>query len=93
MNHQETEITDVVVVLDELDDQQTRAAAEQLKLVGMIVETVDDENSVIEGTVEITKVQEIKKVQHVRYVRTVFSYTAETGEAAENDGDSDDCED
>ena len=89
MSHQEIEITDVVVVLDELEDQQTRAAAEQLKLVGMIVETVDDENGVIEGTVEITKLQEIKKVQQVRYVRTVFSYTAETGEATENDRDED----
>jgi hypothetical protein len=93
MNHQEIEITDVVVVLDELDDQQTRAAAEQLKLVGMIVAAVDNENSVIEGTIDVTKLHEIKKVQHVRYVRTVFSYTSETGEAAENDGDCDDCED
>jgi hypothetical protein len=91
MGHQESEMTDVVVVLDELDDHQTQATADQFTVIGMIVESVDQENSVIEGTIDTTKLAELKKVQHVRYVRTVFSYTAETIDKECDDGDTDEC--
>jgi hypothetical protein len=90
MQHREIEMTDVVVVLDDLNDEQTLAVVEQLKTAGLSVASVDNDNSVVEGCVETARLPELRKVGCVRYVRSVFTYEAET--ACEGSGD-DDCED
>jgi hypothetical protein len=77
MNHREIEMSDVIVVLEELDDAATQAAVAALKLLGMCVESIDNDNSVVEGCVETCKIGDIKKIEHVRYIRNVFNYEAE----------------
>jgi hypothetical protein len=89
MSNQEIEMSDVIVVLDELDDDQTQAVVNALKAVGMCVESLDNENSVVEGSVETCKVAEIRLIEHVRYVRNVFNYDAER--AIEGAGGTDDA--
>ncbi len=91
MENGEIEITDVVIVLDELDDEQTIRVVEQLKTVGLSVESVDNDTSVVEGSVETARLHELHKVVHVRYVRSVFTYEAK--KAAEEATGPDDDED
>jgi hypothetical protein len=90
MSNQEIEMSDVIVVLDELDDDQTQVVVNALKALGMSVESVDHENSVVEGCVETCKLADIRKIEHVRYVRNVFNYEAE--QAVERQGSTADSE-
>jgi hypothetical protein len=90
MTHRELEMTDVVVVLDDLNDEQTLATVEQLKTAGLSVESVDNDNSVVEGCVETARLSELKKVACVRYVRSVFTYQTETAIEGASDDDSED---
>jgi hypothetical protein len=91
MANQEIEITDVVVVLDELDDPTTEQVVIKLKGIGLCVETVDNDNSVVEGSIDTNRMHDLKKIEHVRYVRQVFSYLAENG-SGESAADEDDYE-
>jgi hypothetical protein len=91
MSNREIEITDVIVVLDELDDEQTVLVVEQLKTVGLSVESVDNDTSVVQGCVETARLHDLHKVTHVRYVRSVFTYEAQSpGEGQSGPDDDDD---
>jgi len=88
MANREVEMTDVVVVLDELDDEQTVLVVEQLKTVGLSVESVDNDTSVVNGCVETARLNDLHNVVHVRYVRSVFTYDAQApvdGQAGADD--------
>lgn len=90
MKHRELEMTDVVVVLDDLTDEQTLQIVEQLKLVGLSVNSVDNDNSVVEGCVEAVRLPDLRKVVNVRYVRSVFTYQSETAAEGASDDDGED---
>ena len=94
MNHRDAEVTDVVVVLDDLDDQQTQEVVVNLKTVGLVVSNVDNDQSTVEGTIESQKVHDLKKVARVRYVRAVMTYTADypVGDPRDKDGADSDIE-
>ena len=77
MNNREVEMTDVIVVLDDLTDEQTLEVVGRLKTAGLCVESVDNDNSVVEGCVETARLHDLQKVGCVRYVRSVFTYEAE----------------
>ena len=80
--------SEVVVVLEELTTEQTARAVELLKAAGLDVCRVDDEQSVVEGTIEAFKAHDLKSVPNVRYVRTVFTYEANfpPGDPRDRDG-------
>lgn len=80
--------SDVVVVLDELTDEQTREVVERLKALGLEVSRVDDDQSVVEGTIDASKAHELQHVTCVRYVRSVFTYLADypPGDPRDRDG-------
>jgi hypothetical protein len=83
-------MSDVIVVLEELNDDQTQAVVAALLALGMCIDSIDNENSVVEGSVETAKIPEVKKVQYVRYIRNVFNYQA--AQAAEGECAADDTE-
>jgi hypothetical protein len=96
MNHREIEMSDVVVVLDELDDDQTQVIVTALKALGMEVCSVDNDNSVVEGSVATCKLAEIRIIEHVRYIRNVFNYQADQavdGAAGSEETEQDQYED
>ena len=80
--------SDVVVMLDELSTEDTRQVVEQLKAAGLDVSRVDDDMSVVEGTIEASKANALSAVSHVRYVRSVFTYLADypPGDPRDKDG-------
>ena len=81
-------LSDVVIMLEELTTEQTNECVEQLKKAGLEVSRVDDDRSVVEGTIETSKAHDLKHVTHVRYVRTVFTYEANypPGDPRDRDG-------
>jgi septation ring formation regulator EzrA len=80
--------SDVVVMLDDLNTEQTQAVVEKLKAAGLEVCNVNDEQSVVEGTIEAHRAHELDAVEHVRYVRSVFTYLANypPGDPRDRDG-------
>jgi hypothetical protein len=81
-------LSEVVVMLEELTTEQTNQVVEQLKSAGLEVSRVDDDRSVVEGTIEACKAHDLKHVPSVRYVRTVFTYEANfpPGDPRDRDG-------
>jgi len=92
MEHQDDELSDVVVVLVDEPGMTTEAAAEQLKPLGLEVSNVDEENGVVEGTIETAKIKSLQRPPFVKYVRTVFNYLtdSESNAAKNQDSDEDD---
>ena len=88
MNHHDAEITDVVVVLDGQGGQSMDAALAKLKACGLEVCSVRNDEGVIEGSIDTSKVHDLKAVPGVCYVRSVFTYTADfpTGDPRDKDG-------
>ncbi len=70
-------ISDVIITLDKRWENKLDEAVSQLKKVGVEVERADDENSIVEGTVDVRHVRDLEKLDCVDYVRTVFTYDAE----------------
>lgn len=84
------EVTEVVVVLDELDAAGMGRVVEQLRGAGLEVWKVDEDESVVEGSIDAAKVQDLKKaVPQVRYVRSVLTYTVNypPGDPRDRDGE------
>ena len=88
MNHHDAEITDVVVVLDGQGSKSIDAAIASLKKLGLEVSTVNNNEGVIEGSIDTAKVHDLKAVPGVCYVRSVFTYTADypAGDPRDKDG-------
>ena len=81
-------LSEVVVVLDELTTEQTAEVVERLKLAGLDVSRVDDDLSVVEGTIEAALAHDLKSLPNVRYVRSVTTYLANfpPGDPSDRDG-------
>jgi hypothetical protein len=81
-------ISDIVVVLDKAYEDRLADAVAKLKSMGMEVRSADDDNSVVEGTIEECHVHEIEKLDCVDYVRKVFTYYANfpPGDPRDRDG-------
>jgi hypothetical protein len=77
MSYRDAELTDVVVVLEDLTTQQTEEVVKQLKTFGLDVASVNDDQSIVEGTIESHKVHDLKSVEKVRYVRSVMTYSVD----------------
>ena len=80
--------SDVVIMLEDLTTEQTHEVVERLRAAGLEVSRVDDEMSVVEGTIDATRAHDLKHVTHVRYVRSVFTYLANypPGDPRDRDG-------
>ena len=81
-------ISDIVVVLDKAYEQRLAEAVGMLKAVGMEVRSADDDNSVVEGTIDQVHMHDLEKLECVDYVRKVFTYYANfpAGDPRDRDG-------
>ena len=82
-------ISDIVVVLDKRWEDKLADALAVLKEHGMEVRDADDDNNVVEGTIESYKLHDLEKLDCVDYVRRVFSYDANypPGDPRDRDGE------
>ena len=81
-------ISDIVVILDKRWEEKLTEAVQQLKDRGMRIECADDDNSVVEGSIETHKVHDLEKLDCVDYVRMVMSYDVNypPGDPRDRDG-------
>jgi hypothetical protein len=81
-------ISDIVVVLDKAYEDRLADAVEILKSNGMEVRSANDDTSVVEGTIEESRVHDLQKLECVDYVRKVFTYHANfpPGDPRDRDG-------
>ena len=81
-------ISDIVVVLDKAYEDRLADAVAMLKSMGMEIRSADDDNSVVEGTIDESRVHDIEKLKCVDYVRKVFTYYANfpPGDPRDRDG-------
>jgi hypothetical protein len=72
-------ISEVTIVLDRsyMDQPKTNEAIERLKVLGMSVTNVDEDDSVVEGDIDSAMLGELELLDCVDYVRTVFSYISD----------------
>jgi hypothetical protein len=77
MNFNDAQMSDITVVLDKRWENDLAGAVETLKNSGMAIRSADDDNSVVEGVIESSKVRDLEKLDCVDYVRTTFSWIAD----------------
>lgn len=73
----DAQMADIVVILDQKWEDNLAGAVEQLRASGMAIRNTDDDNSVVEGTIESAKLGTLEKLACVDYVRTVFTWIAD----------------
>lgn len=69
-------MSEVVVVLDKRYEDKLKECLATLKEMGLEVLNADDDNNVVEGTINAYKVHELEKLDCVDYVRKVFTWEA-----------------
>jgi hypothetical protein len=69
--------TEVVIILEPLDDEQMKGVVGDLQSRGLRVDSSDSDNSVVEGTIESSRLHELSSAPFVDYVRQEFTYVAE----------------
>ena len=81
-------VSEIIAVVDEKHSDDLAKVVEQLKSAGVDVSNVNDDEDVIEGTVESQKLKAVGKVPGVEYVRTVYTYAANypPGDARDRNG-------
>jgi hypothetical protein len=73
----DAEVCDVTVILKREYEDRMAEAVEQLKKAGMQVRNADDDNSVVEGSIDSCNIHALEQLDAVQYVRKVMTYNAE----------------
>ncbi|MGD0390207.1 MAG: hypothetical protein ABSC42_14770 [Tepidisphaeraceae bacterium] len=94
MAHQDAELSDVVVVLVDEPGMTTQDAANKLRDLGLAVSDIDEDDDVVQGTIETAKITLLEQLEFVKHVRSVFNYMADypPGDPRNLDRDNDDLD-
>jgi len=95
MNHRDAEITEVVVVIHKTHCERLSDVIEKLKSLGVEIFSIDEEECIVNGSVETFKLPMLEKIESVNYVRSVMTYIADypVGDPRDKDLVEDDDED
>jgi len=77
MDHEDAELTEVIVVLVDEPGMSTQDAANKLAELGLVISDVGESDGVVSGTIETARLRLLKKLEFVKYVRDVFNYVAD----------------
>jgi hypothetical protein len=82
-------VSDIIAVIEEKHSDNLARVVDELKSAGVDVSNVNNDEHVVEGTVESHRLIEVGKVLGVEYVRTVFTYAANypPGDPRDRDGE------
>jgi hypothetical protein len=69
----------------------TADAAAKLKDLGLAISDIDEDNGIVEGTIETAKVKSLETMVFVKYVRDVFNYVADFPAGDQEDAETDDA--
>jgi hypothetical protein len=73
----DAQITDITITLKKAFEDRLHDALEMLKAAGLDVSNADDDTSVIEGSVEISRLTIVEGLECVEYVRRVMTYNVD----------------
>jgi hypothetical protein len=90
MEHRDEELSDIEIVFEDEAGMTIDQCAAQLKDQGVAISNVDQENCIVEGTINAAKVSGLKTLNFVKYVRVVFTYIADYPEGDPRNLDKDD---
>ena len=95
MNHRDAEITEVVVVIHKIHCEKLDVMVEKLKAFGLEIFSTDEEECIVNGSIETYRLPELEKIDCVNYVRSVMTYIADfqVGDPRDKDLAEDDDED
>ena len=93
MGHRDAEITEIVVVIHETYCKRLHEAVAKLTEFGIEIFSTDEDECVVNGSVETYKVPGVEKLDCVNYVRTVMTYIADYPVGDPRDKDLKDDED
>jgi hypothetical protein len=81
-------ITQIIVILDKAWENDLAGAIKILTDSGMTIDKADDDNSVVEGEIDTTKLHALEHLSCVDYVRKVSCYDANypPGDPRDRDG-------
>jgi hypothetical protein len=74
MAESEEEMSDVMVVLADEPGMTVQEAVAKLQAAQLSVTNVDEDDGVVEGTIDAGKVAALRGLPFVKYVRDVFNY-------------------
>ena len=75
--HRDAEVSDVTVILKKAYEERMPEAIDQLKKSGMQIRSADDDNSVVEGSIETCNIHALEHLDPVQYVRKTMTYNTE----------------
>jgi hypothetical protein len=90
MEHRDAELSDVEIVFEDEPGLTIDQATAKLKDLGLSISNVDQENCIVEGTIDTAKVNGLKSLNFVKYVRVVFNYIADYPDGDPRNLDKDD---
>jgi hypothetical protein len=95
MGHRDAEITEIVVVVSESYCDRLGEAVSKLSSFGIEIFSTDENECVVNGSIETYKLPDLQKLDCVNYVRTVMTYIAdyEAGDPRDKDQNQDNEED
>lgn len=95
MGHRDAEITEIVVVIHEAYCDRLGEAVSKLTTFGIEVFSTDEDEGIVNGSVETYKIPDLEKLDCVNYVRSVMTYIADypVGDPRDKDLKEDDDED
>ena len=77
MSHDDAELTEVIVVLEDEPGMTARDAAKKLVELGLAVSEILEAVGVVSGTILTANLPAIRKLEFVKYIRDVFKYIAD----------------
>jgi hypothetical protein len=77
MAHHDAEISEVVVVLRACEGAQFVESVRKLEALGLEVDEIIEDECVVNGEIETSKVAALQKLENVSAVRTVMTYIAD----------------
>ena len=87
----EDEVCDVMVVIEDDPGMSVQEAAIKLRGAGLVVSEMDEQNGMVEGTIDACKVKSLQALPFVKYVRNLFTYLSESPEDEDFEADVDDA--
>jgi hypothetical protein len=87
METNETEVSDIFVVLKKLCADRMDQSADELRKLGMEITSVDPDDGVVEGTLPADKLVDVKSCKCVEAVRIDFTYISERFSQEEEPGE------
>jgi hypothetical protein len=75
------EVSDVMIIADKKWEGHFSDLVDKLRAMGMTIDNTDEDDGVIEGTIDASKLADVQRLDGVDDVRNVMTYIDREGDA------------